>query len=90
MKITDSQTEALRIRSADLAEAVRLSKAGGRKLHPKIVAARETEPPSHDFDYDDVTDDEPIMGHFATMFAVGVGVLIVVFTLGVICGSVFG
>ena len=47
------------------------------------------ETPSHDFDYDDFTE-EDTSGVGTLVCAVIIGALLVAFTVGVICGSVWG
>jgi len=50
---------------------------------------RFAETPSHDFDHDDVTEEDDRSVR-ALLFVVGCAMLLVAFTVGVICGSVFG
>jgi len=56
---------------------------------PTYPGQRIAETPSHDFDHDDVTEEDDRSVR-ALLFVVGCAMLLVAFTVGVICGSVWG
>ena len=56
---------------------------------PTYPGQRIAETPSHDFDYDELPEPDH-RGFWAVFLAVAFGALLVAFTVGVICGSVWG